>query len=170
MNGPITIRPGGPADIPAVLDLLDEAGEWLVAQGRTGQWGTQQQSGTPRRQQQAPMWAESGCQHLAFDGEKLVGVLVAGIPVDFVEPAPEPDLYINLLVTSRMHKGEGLGALLLDHARGLARAQGIGLLRLDCYGGGDGKLVRYYEGQGFTVARELRFGQRLQAQRPAPVQ
>lgn len=60
---------------------------------------------------------------------------------------------------SRAHKGRGFGALLLDHACGPARDRGIRLLRLDCYAGGDGRLVRYYESQGFTVVRGLHFGQ-----------
>jgi len=32
----------------------------------------------------------------------------------------------------------------------LAREAGVRLLRVDCFAGGDGALVRYYEQQGFT--------------------
>ena len=32
----------------------------------------------------------------------------------------------------------------------LQRLTGVSLLRVDCYAGGDGKLVRYYESNGFT--------------------
>ena len=45
--------------------------------------------------------------------------------------------------------------MLLDHARELAREAGVGLLRVDCFAGGDGALVRYYEKQGFT--RDVEF-------------
>ncbi|MGW2083460.1 hypothetical protein ACWCOW_42655, partial [Streptomyces sp. NPDC001939] len=31
-------RKGGAADIPAIVGLFDGAMEWLVSQGRTGQW------------------------------------------------------------------------------------------------------------------------------------
>jgi hypothetical protein len=35
------IRRGAPADAAAVIGLFDEAVEWLVARGQTGQWGTE---------------------------------------------------------------------------------------------------------------------------------
>ena len=153
------IRPGGARDIPAVMALLDEAGEWLVAQGRTGQWGTQRQSTSPRRRQQAQLWATCDGLYLAEIGGEPVGALVVGLPAPFAPPPDEPDLYVNLLVTSRSHQGKGIGAALLDHAREVARSRGIGLLRLDCYAGEDRKLVRYYESQGFTATVPLTFGQ-----------
>ncbi len=42
-DGPmaITIREGGPDDLPVILGMLDSSVEWLVSQGRTAQWGTQ---------------------------------------------------------------------------------------------------------------------------------
>lgn len=153
----VVIRHGGAGDIPAVMGLLDQAGQWLVAQNRTGQWGTQRQSENARRQEQAPIWAASGGLYMATLGDVPVGAMVVGLAPYFELPASEPDLYVNLLVTSREHKGHGLGALLLDHARGLARARGVGLLRLDCYDGDDRKLVRYYEGQGFTATIPLQW-------------
>jgi GNAT superfamily N-acetyltransferase len=73
----------------------------------------------------------------------------------YVPPAVEPELYVRLLVTDRASAGQGIGAALLDHARDLARAAGVGLLRVDCFAGGDGALVRYYEKQGFT--RDVEF-------------
>lgn len=159
MSEQVTIRQGGPADIPAVLALLDLAGDWLVAQGRLGQWGTQRQSTSPRRLAQAPIWADSGGLYLAILDDAAVGALVVGLPADFAPLPAEPDLYVNLLVTDRRQIGKGLGALLLDHARALARAAGIGLLRLDCYAGDDRKLVRYYESQGLTATVPLQFGE-----------
>ncbi|HEU4423041.1 MAG TPA: GNAT family N-acetyltransferase [Pilimelia sp.] len=154
----VTIRPGGSADVPAVLAMLDLASDWLVAQGRTGQWGTQRQSTNPRRQAQGTIWGESGGLHLAMLGGVPVGALVVGLQVDFAPPPPEPDLYVNLLVTDRRYAGRGIGARLLDHARSLARAAGIGLVRLDCYAGDDRKLVRYYESQGFVATAPLMLG------------
>ena len=57
---------------------------------------------------------------------------------------------MRLLVTDRASAGQNIGGVLLDHARELAREAGVGLLRVDCFAGGDGALVRYYEKQGFT--------------------
>jgi GNAT superfamily N-acetyltransferase len=67
-----------------------------------------------------------------------------------VPPADEPELYVRLLVTERASKGQNIGGQLLEHAVKLARDAGAGLLRVDCFAGGDGALIRYYEKQGFT--------------------
>lgn len=40
--------------------------------------------------------------------------------------------------------------LLLDHARAEAADRGLGLLRVDCWAGGGGALIRYYQSAGFT--------------------
>ncbi|MCO1599251.1 GNAT family N-acetyltransferase [Micromonospora sp. RHAY321] len=147
----VTIRPGGPADAAAVLRLLDGATAWLAARGRTGQWGTEPASTDPRRIAQADDWASGGGLHLAMLGDRPVGALVVGAATDDVPPPTEPELYVRLLVTDRAHTGRGLGARLLEHAADLARARGLGLLRVDCYGGDDRALVRFYEGCGFTA-------------------
>ncbi|MEH1029804.1 GNAT family N-acetyltransferase [Micromonospora profundi] len=147
----IAIRPGGPEDTGAVLRLLDGATAWLVARGRTGQWGTARPSTDPRRIAQADDWASGGGLYLAMFGDRPVGALVVGAASDYVPPATEPELYVRLLVTDREHTGLGIGARLLEHAADLARSRGLGLLRVDCYGGDDRALVRFYEGCGFTA-------------------
>ncbi|MEH0937002.1 GNAT family N-acetyltransferase [Micromonospora psammae] len=153
MTGPqtLTVRPGGPADAATVLRLLDTATAWLVAQGRTGQWGTEPASTDPRRIAQADRWAASGGLHLALLGDVAVGALVVGAATEHVPAPTEPELYVNLLVTDRAHAGWGIGARLLEHAARLARDRGLGLLRVDCYAGADRALVRFYESCGFTA-------------------
>ncbi|MFC8720720.1 GNAT family N-acetyltransferase [Kitasatospora sp. NPDC057198] len=69
---------------------------------------------------------------------------------DHLPPAGEPELFVRWLVTDPAHRGAGVGAALVAEARRRARAQGIGLLRVDCYAGGDGRLVAQYERLGFT--------------------
>ncbi|KAB1904370.1 GNAT family N-acetyltransferase [Micromonospora sp. AMSO31t] len=147
----IAIRPGGPADAEAVLRLLDSATAWLVARGRTGQWGTEPASTDPRRVAQAQAWTTGGGLYLATLGDTAVGALVVGSATAYVPPATEPELFVNLLVTDRAHAGHGIGARLLAYAAELARERGLGLLRVDCYGGDDRALVRFYEGCGFTA-------------------
>lgn len=157
-------------DVAAVLGLLDKAASWLVAQGRTGQWGSGKQSTDPRRIATVRGWAESGGLYLAWldgedraDGEnrrdradgEAVGALAVGEAPAYAGPATEPELYVNLLVTDRDHAGKGIGAALLEHARELAEAAGKHLLRLDCYAGDDRALVRYYESQGYTATESL---------------
>ena len=149
--GSLHIRPGGPADVPAVLELLDGATRWLVGQGRTGQWGTEPHSTDPRRIAQAEGWASSGGLYLAVLGDQPVGALAVGTATPYVPPAVEPELYVNLLVTDRSRKGQRIGGRLLAYAEQIARDRGVDLLRVDCYGGDDRALVRYYEHQGFTA-------------------
>ncbi|MDX6284168.1 MAG: hypothetical protein QOH03_5239 [Kribbellaceae bacterium] len=151
----MTIRRGGLSDVSAVLDLLDKATEWLVAQGRTDQWGTEAHSTNPRRVAQIAEFASGDGLWLAEIDGRVVGALAVGDATSYVPPATEPELYIRLLVTDRALQGSGIGTDLLDHARTLARDLGVGLLRVDCFGGGDGKLIRYYEKQGFTRAEHF---------------
>ncbi|WBQ03578.1 GNAT family N-acetyltransferase [Kribbella sp. CA-293567] len=150
MTSPLTIRHGGLDDVPAVLALLDRATEWLVARGRTDQWGTEPHSTNPRRVEQIREFATGGGLWVGETGGRLVGALAVGDAMSYIPPATEPELYVRLLVTDRASKGSGIGTDLLDHARALARGLGVGLLRVDCFGGGDGELIRYYEKQGFT--------------------
>lgn len=148
----MSIRRGESSDVPAVLHLLDKATEWLVANGRTGQWGTEPHSTNPRRIEQIRGFAaDQGLWVIEKDGQ-VVGALAVGDPTEHIPPATEPELYVRLLVTDRDSKGTGIGTELLDHARTLARELGVHLLRVDCFAGGDGALVRYYENQGFTRA------------------
>ncbi|GIG62116.1 GCN5 family N-acetyltransferase [Longispora fulva] len=152
-----TIRAGGPADVPAVLALLDAAGEWLVSRGRTGQWGTARQSTSPRRLRQAESWGrDGGLWLIELDGVPLGALVLGEVPAQ-LPPATVPEVYVLLLVTSREHAGLGIGARLLDHAAGLAAERGATRLRLDCYGGDDRALVGYYERQGFTPAELVEF-------------
>lgn len=152
MTSSLSIRPGGASDVEAVLGLLDKATEWLVANGRTDQWGTDPHSTNPRRIEQIEGFAaDKGLWVAELDGQ-VVGALAVGEPTAYVPPATEPEVYIRLLVTDRASKGTGIGTELLDHARKLARELGVELLRVDCFGGGDGALIRYYEKEGFTRA------------------
>jgi GNAT superfamily N-acetyltransferase len=147
---PLTIRAGGRSDLPAVLALLDGAVAWLVGAGRGGQWGTEPHSANPRRHEQITAFADSGGLWIAERAGRVVGALAVGEAMPHVPAATEPELYVRLLVTDRASAGQGIGTELLEHSRKLARKQGAGLLRVDCYAGGDGALIRYYERQGFT--------------------
>ncbi|KAE8361970.1 hypothetical protein BDV27DRAFT_160197 [Aspergillus caelatus] len=171
----ITIVRGTVDAIPAVLHLLDTAVQWLVSQDRTGQWGTAPFSENPQRAEQLREFSTTGhglwlaikaennipilpqnrmsnIQPQTMDGEApgiIVGALAIGERSPYVPPVSEPELYVRLLVTDRRCAGNQIGKRLLDHARDLARNARISLLRVDCYAGGDGKLIQYYESQGF---------------------
>ncbi len=152
MTFSLTVRPGGRDDVDAVLALLDGATEWLVANGRTDQWGTEPHSTNPRRIEQITGFADDGGLWIAEHDGQVVGALAVGDAMSYVPPATEPELYVRLLVTDRKFSGRGIGTDLLEHARALALGLGVGMLRVDCFAGGDGALIRYYEKQGFTRA------------------
>ncbi|MFC7241901.1 GNAT family N-acetyltransferase [Catellatospora aurea] len=147
---PLTIRSGGLDDVAAVLALMDQATEWLVSIGRDDQWGTEPHSTNPKRIAQIEGFARAGGLWIAERGAAVVGALSVGEALPYVPPAEEPELYVQLLISSRSASGRGAGAALLARARELAVAQGVTLIRLDCFAGGEGALVRYYEKQGFT--------------------
>jgi GNAT superfamily N-acetyltransferase len=145
------VRRGGPADVPAVVGLFDEAVEWLVARGSVGQWGSEPFSAFPERVAREERRAADGLLRVAEEDGAVVGALgLAQEPPSYVEPVAEREVYVRLLLTSRRRAGTGVGAALLASAREEALARGVRLLRVDCWDGGDGKLAAYYRGQGFT--------------------
>ncbi|CAG7961762.1 unnamed protein product [Penicillium nalgiovense] len=177
----ITIVRGTVDSIPAVLRLLDTAVQWLVSHDRTGQWGAAPFSENPQRAEQlrefattgqglwlavkvannTPILRQDGLSNMnpqTMNGEApgvIVGALALGERTPYVTPVSEPELYVRLLVTDRQCAGNQIGKRLLDHARELASKAGVSLLRVDFYAGGDGKLIQYYESQGFKRFESL---------------
>ena len=124
----IRIRPGSLADAPAILDMLDGAVAWMNARGNTEQWGT-----TPYSRQPGGVARVEG-----YTTENATYI------------ADEPERYVRLLISDRRHAGLGIGAALLAHAEDEARRAGVALLRVDCWAGGGGELVAFYQRCGFT--------------------
>ncbi|RMI39650.1 GNAT family N-acetyltransferase [Actinomadura harenae] len=151
----MTIRPGDSGDITAVLGLFDRAVEWLVARGQTGQWGDEPWTGNAKREALVERLAASGGLRVAVMDGKVVGAVSLGVAPDYVAPATVSELYVEALVTDRRHKGAGIGTALLRTGREEGIAQGVSRLRVDCWAGAEGELVRYYESQGFTRDTEF---------------
>jgi len=145
----LSIRRGSLDDLPAVLALLDEAVAWLVAREQTAQWGSVPWSERADASGRIRAMAAEGELWLAeMDGEP-VGALIVGEHPPHVHHVERPELYVNLLVSSRRHAGEGIGARLIRTAIERAHAGDAALLRVDCWAGSP-KLVGWYESQGFT--------------------
>lgn len=145
------IRRGDVRELPVLLDFFDEAVEWLVSRGNAGQWGTEPFSTQPKQRDRVAGVIDAGDLWIAeVEGEPAGALVVSENRKDFAPPVDEPELYVALLVVSRRHAGAKIGSRLLDFARGQARARGIALIRVDCYAGGTGDLVRYYTRNGFT--------------------
>ncbi|KOV66274.1 GNAT family N-acetyltransferase [Streptomyces sp. MMG1121] len=159
----ITIREGGPDDIPVILRMLDSSVEWLVSQGRTGQWGSAPLSENPRVAETILQAMEKGRAYIAeADGVPAAALTLTDAPgayLSHLPPPGEPERYIHWLASDRRFKGLGAGAALLAHAAGETRRAGISLLRVDCYAGGDRKLVAYYEANGFIPTEAYTHGE-----------
>lgn len=163
----LRIRPGGPGDAAAVLGMLDAAVRWMNERGNTEQWGTVPYSQRPGGPDRVERYTTENEPHIAeYDGTP-VGALVLDSgpsPQLPIAPAGEPERYVRLLVSDRRHAGLGIGAALLAHAAEETRRAGAALLRVDCWAGGGGALVAFYERNGFT--RTDRF---LDGSRPGQV-
>lgn len=154
------IRPARPADAAAVLRLFDAAITWFATIGNTGQWGTEPFSTQPRQVTRVGQWlAEPGGWIAEHPEAGVVGFLALGAATDYVPAATEPELYVRVLIGSRDPRAKGTGRLLLDVADEQARAAGVGMLRVDCYAGRSGDLVRFYVACGYEPAGAFTVGE-----------
>ncbi|MFG2329618.1 GNAT family N-acetyltransferase [Streptomyces sp. NPDC048604] len=155
----MTIRKGGADDVPAILAMLDSAVVWLNARGITEQWGTEPWSARQTSVEKVAEIVASGTPWIAeLDGRPAGTVTLTPHPTSYVDPADEPEVYVHLLVTDGRFHGRGVGAALLAHAVEETRRRGVSLLRVDCYAGGEGRLVEFYEAQGFRRTQEFTVG------------
>lgn len=139
-----------PGEEELVLGLLDDAVRWLNEQGITEQWGREPFSAAPARVEQARGWVDSGGTVLAVLDGRPLGALVLGDAPAYVPPATEPEVYVVLLVASRDQGARGIGRRLLALADEVVARMGVDRLRVDCYGGRDGALARWYQSAGFV--------------------
>lgn len=147
----MTIRPATPADAAAVLGLFDDAVAWFVSIGNTGQWGSEPFSTQQKQVDRVEAWLAGPGAWVAEHPEAgVVGALILGDATDYVPAATEPELYVKVLIGSRDPRAKGTGRSLLAFADGQALAAGVTRLRVDCYAGGTGDLVRFYESCGYT--------------------
>ncbi|MFE7765817.1 GNAT family N-acetyltransferase [Streptomyces sp. NPDC057438] len=157
----IRIRPGGPDDAPAVLAMLDGAVAWMNENGNTEQWGTIPYSRRADGPARVERYTTENTPYIAELGGTPVGALILDTgpsPQLPIAPAGEPERYVRLLVSDRRQAGRGIGAALLAHAAEETRRAGVRLLRVDCWAGGGGRLVRFYERNGFTATEPFRSG------------
>ncbi|WP_370679169.1 N-acetyltransferase family protein [Comamonas sp. GB3 AK4-5] len=148
---PLLIRRATALDVPAVLQVFDEVMAWFVQIGNEGQWGSEPWSALPRRVQ----LVEDACalpEAWVVEDEhgRLLAALILGEAQPYVPAATEPEIYVRVLVASRDARARGIGRCLLAFADDRARAAGVQRLRVDCYGGGSGALVQFYESCGYA--------------------
>lgn len=149
-NEPLTIRRATADDAPAVLKVFDEVMAWFVETGNDGQWGSEPWSTSPRRIRLVTEACGLPEAWVAEDSSGHVfAAIVLGDAQPYAPPATEPEIYVRVLVASRDERARGIGRRLMAFADDRARVAGVQRLRVDCYGGGTGALVRFYESCGY---------------------
>jgi GNAT superfamily N-acetyltransferase len=152
----ITLREGSIGDLDSIMILFDDAVVWLVENGRSAQWGSEPWSIDEKKVAFVRNMLDHGTTIIAeLDGD-IVGTTIFGPDrITYAPAVDEPEIYIHLLISSPASRGHGIGAKLLEAVRTETIARGISLLRVDCWAGGDRKLVSYYEQAGFTPSVEV---------------
>ncbi|MFC5826501.1 GNAT family N-acetyltransferase [Nonomuraea insulae] len=154
----LRIRRGFEGDAESVLTLIDDAIAWFVSIGNVHQWGTAPWSADPvRRARISAFCAEAGSWIAEDKDGNVLGALVVGGAHDYVPPMDD-ELYIRLLIGARSRQARGVGRRLLMVADQQARRLGRGRLRVDCYAGGSGKLVKFYESCGYRRTETFSVG------------
>ncbi|MFF0432867.1 GNAT family N-acetyltransferase [Streptomyces sp. NPDC004327] len=160
MDNGIKIRRGTADDVPAMLGIFDSAVVWLNRQGITAQWGTEPFSVRPKTVALIERLVAEGEPWIAeLDGAPVGTLTLTPHPGEHVPPAAEPERYVRFLATDGRRHGHGVGAALLAHAAEVTREAGVSLLRVDCFAGSEGRLVAYYERQGFTRTEAFAVGE-----------
>ena len=144
--GEIEILRAEPADLDTVVSILEEAAQWIMAQG-IDQWPA---TFPPQWRTRIVESIQRGEVHLArLDGQP-VGTLTLQWSDRMVWGDIEDDAgYVHRLAIRRAFGGKGLGRQLLGWAEAMVAVAGKEHLRLDCMAENPA-LMRYYERAGFV--------------------
>jgi hypothetical protein len=146
----IILRRASAADVEPLLALMDDVVAWLVARGRSGQWGARPLSENAGFRDRTAAGIGAGLVTVAVRAGAVVGAIMldrgqpAYVPAGLV---PEDALYVHTLVSARTEAGAGAGRLLLDDA--VSGAAG-GPMALDHWSGSP-ELAAVYEKAGFVA-------------------
>lgn len=149
-------RSGSSDDLESVLALFDANVVWLVKRGSAAQWGSEPWSENPRLVEAVRALLTSGTVTIVeLDGVVVGASVVADHPMPYVPPVDEEERYLELLIVSPTVRGRRIGHRLIEMARAQTVADGVAMLRVDCWSGGDRRLVDYYVTEGFTPVQEI---------------
>ena len=124
------MRRAEPGDVDALLALVDDVVAWLVARGRSGQWGARPLSQDHGFRARTANAVAAGLVTVAVRDGAVVGAMVVDRTVPGYVPSglvPPGALYVHSLVSARSAAGAGVGRLLLDRAMELAAGTPIAL-------------------------------------------
>jgi ribosomal protein S18 acetylase RimI-like enzyme len=148
----ITIEQAQPSDLDTILDVLEEAADWLISRG-INQW----QLGLFRkvRRQSIADQVSRGEVYLAKRDGQAVGTLtLQWADKMFWGNASDDAGYIHRLAIRRDYAGMELGRHLLRWVEGKVASAGRDYLRLDCMAENQA-LRQYYKQAGFTSRGEI---------------
>ncbi|MBJ9952211.1 MULTISPECIES: GNAT family N-acetyltransferase [unclassified Acinetobacter] len=144
------LRKARAEDLSEVLDIFDDVVAWLVSIGNTQQWGVEPWSTSARQiARVTETLALPDAWVVETQSGRICAAIVMGDAMSYVPSAAQPECYIRLLIVRRDQQYKGIGRQLLAFADQLAKEKGIHHLRLDCYAGGNGNLVKFYESCGY---------------------
>lgn len=158
------IQQAQPTEAATVAGVLNEAAQWIAAEGRP-LWSAADIA--PERIQKD---TDAGNYFIARTNGEVAGV----VRLDFEDPYFWPEiesgtsLYVHKLAVRRAWSGHGVPALLLDFARERARSLGRPFLRLDCVAD-RAPLRALYERNGFSLHSVVHKGERGFARFERPV-
>jgi GNAT superfamily N-acetyltransferase len=136
-----------PGEAFAVAEVLQEAARWITT------WRSQLWDPALVGESFVTPLIARGQVLTARTADGIAGVMIL-LPEDphFWPDRPAGEaLYLHKLAVRRAYAGTGVPAALMDHAAGVARAQGRRILRLDC----DPPLAPFYERLGFRAVDEI---------------
>jgi GNAT superfamily N-acetyltransferase len=138
------------ADLDKVLEILEEASQWLSSKGLETQWLP-----GPAFRQTIKDSIDRGEVYVVKDVKKTVGTItLQWSDKKFWGDIPPDAGYIHKLAITRSHAGQRLGLRMLEWAETKVRAEGKRYLRLDCLA--SNKTIReYYEKAGYVHVRDV---------------
>jgi ribosomal protein S18 acetylase RimI-like enzyme len=155
--GPIQIAQAQPADLPVILEILDEAARWL-AERQIQQWSYPPPPSFANFMRGQIEQGDVYLARLAAD-ESAVGTLrFAWQDADLWQDSAGLEAgYVHSLAIRPHLQGQQLGEILLDWAKAHVRRRNCRYLRLDCVATNQ-KLRRYYSRLGFRPCGEASAG------------
>ena len=136
-----------PSDAPAVAEVIQEAARWITT------WRSQLWDPELVGAAFVAPYVAAGQVLTARTAGEIAGVMIL-LPEDphfWPDRAAGEAIYLHKVTVRRAYAGMGAPAALMDHAAGLARAQGRPFLRLDC----DPPLAPVYERMDFRRVDEV---------------
>lgn len=149
------IEQARPEEAAVVAAVLNEAAQWIAAEGRP-LW-----SAADVALERIQRDTDAGGYFIARQGGEAAGVVRLDLedPYFWPEIASGSSLYVHKLAVRRASAGQGVPLMLLDFAVERARSLGRPFLRLDCVAD-RAPLRALYEAFGFSLHSVVHKGER----------